>query len=294
MTTLLHGFSMALADSVPGVSGGTIAFILGFYERLLGAIDTIFHKCGPRRPAMRYLARFFLGWAAGLMLSLLLIAQLLEQHIYLLSSVFLGLTAASIPSILRSERRILRENRRECVWLLVGAAAVVALSALRRSPLISTSLRFSALRAADCVYVFFTGSLAVGATVLPGISGSSVLMIFGVYVPALRAVRQFFALDFSVLPGLVLLALGMVLGAAVFVRLIRRAMQHQRPRMIWAILGLMCGSLYAICLGPTTLESPLPPLAADTFRPLGFLLGIAILLLLEAFRRMSTHQTAQK
>ncbi len=274
---------MALADAVPGVSGGTIAFILGFYERLLGALGALFGHGGARRPAARYLAKLALGWAAGMTVSVLVIAELLDDHIYALSSLFLGLTAASVPLIVRAERRTLRSGVRSCWCFPIGLFAVVALAALRRSPLISTAVQFSALSAADCLYVLATGALAVGATVLPGISGSSVLMIFGVYVPALRAVREVLALDLTVLPGLALLALGFLVGAAVFARLIRRAMAQYRQQMLWAILGLMCGSLYAICLGPTTME--LPPLALSTFRPLGFALGIAVLFSLEAVSR---------
>jgi putative membrane protein len=188
-----------------------------------------------------------------------------------------------VPFIVRTERKTLRNGVKSCWCFPLGLIAVVALAALRRSPLMSTAVHFSALSAADCLYVLATGALAVGATVLPGISGSSVLMIFGVYVPALRAVRELLALDLAVLPGLALLALGFVIGAAVFARVIRRAMAQHRAQMLWAILGLMCGSLYAICLGPATME--LPPLTLSTFRPLAFALGVAVLLSLEAVSR---------
>lgn len=284
LLTAFHGFCMALADAVPGVSGGTIAFILGFYERLLSALGALLGRSGgARRPAARYLLRLGLGWAAGMLVSVLVIAELLERHIYALSSLFLGLTAASVPFIIRAERNTLRSGISKCWCFPLGLIAVVALTALRRSPLISTAVHFSALSAADCLYVLATGALAVGATVLPGISGSSVLMIFGVYVPALRAVREVLSLELTVLPGLALLALGFVLGAAVFARVIRRAMAQYRAQMLWAILGLMCGSLYAICLGPATME--LPPLTFASFRPLAFVLGAAVLLTLEAVSR---------
>ncbi len=117
--TAFHGFCMALADSVPGVSGGTIAFILGFYERFLGALNALFgSERAPRRPALRYLCKLGAGWCVGLVLSLLLISELLEQHIYLLSSLFLGLTSASIPFILRAERHTLRNHRGDLSGLL--------------------------------------------------------------------------------------------------------------------------------------------------------------------------------
>ena len=281
LLTAFHGFCMALADAVPGVSGGTIAFILGFYERLLGALGALTGASGaPRRPALAYLAKLGLGWAAGMLLSAVVLAELLDGHIYALSSLFLGLTAASIPLIVRSEAQTLRAHRACCWCFPLGLLAVVGLAALRRSPLIGAAVQMTALNVPDCLYMILTGALAIGAMVLPGISGSSVLMIFGVYVPALRAVRRVLALDFSALPGLVILAFGFVIGAAVFARLVRRAMLRFRPQMLWAILGLMCGSLYAICLGPASMD--LPPLSIASFRPAAFVLGAAVLLALEA------------
>ncbi len=134
----------------------------------------------------------------------------------------------------------------------------------------SSAVNYLSLSPADFVYLFFTGMLAIGAMVLPGISGSSLLMIFGVYVPTLRALTHLFELEPGVLPGLAILMLGFLIGAGIFARFIRRAMHTFRPQMIFLILGLMLGSLYAICLEPTTMESPMLPLTLPTFRMSGF------------------------
>ena len=103
---LFQGFCMALADSVPGVSGGTVAFILGFYERFISALHSLFGKdSDARRSAFRYLLKIGMGWAIGLTVSILLLARLFESHIYFLSSLFLGLTLASIPFIVKEEKK---------------------------------------------------------------------------------------------------------------------------------------------------------------------------------------------
>ncbi len=86
-----HGFSMAIADSMPGVSGGTIAFILGFYERFLGAIKDIFSKNREaRREAFVYLFKFAIGWAVGMSSCVLIISQSFEKNVYFMSSLFTG------------------------------------------------------------------------------------------------------------------------------------------------------------------------------------------------------------
>ena len=91
---------MALADSVPGVSGGTIAFILGFYDDLLRALQGLFNGKGPvRRQSLRALLRFGIGWGVGMAACILALAELFELHVYFMCSLFLGLSAAAFLPI---------------------------------------------------------------------------------------------------------------------------------------------------------------------------------------------------
>ena len=88
--TAFHGFCMALADSVPGVSGGTIAFILGFYDRFLDALHQLFGKDkDARRAAVRYLLQLGLGWVVGMVASVAALAELFASQVYFMSSLFL-------------------------------------------------------------------------------------------------------------------------------------------------------------------------------------------------------------
>lgn len=141
------------------------------------------------------------------------------------------------------------------------------------------------LQIPDAAYLFLAGAVAITAMVLPGISGSSILLIAGVYLPVIQAIRQFLHLDMQVVPGLMALGLGVIAGAALSIRAIRAALQKHRAAMIWFILGLMLGSLYAIVMGPASLQMPQPPLDAAAFRPLAFLLGAGLLAGLELLRR---------
>lgn len=108
LVNMFHGFCMALADSVPGVSGGTIAFILGFYDRFLNALHDLFSgTAAERKAALCYLVKLGLGWVVGMGLAATALAQVFESGIYVLSSAFLGLTIASLPFIIREERSTL-------------------------------------------------------------------------------------------------------------------------------------------------------------------------------------------
>lgn len=289
---LFQGFCMALADSVPGVSGGTVAFILGFYEPFLNAVHSLFGKDpAARRAALLYLLKLGIGWGTGLIGSILLLAQLFERNIYFLSSLFLGLTLASVPCIVKAERRQILGKPQNWPFALLGLALVCGLTWFRAVSPSGGALDYTALGLIQYGYLFLSGALAISAMVLPGISGSSLLLIMGVYLPTVNAVHSLLHLNLAVLPGLCVLALGVLAGAALSVRALRAALRKQRSRMLWLILGLILGSFASIAAGPTTLDTPRLPLGPDNFNVFGCLLGVAILLGLEGLKKLTqTHE----
>ena len=291
LLTPIHGFCMALADSVPGVSGGTVAFIMGFYDRFINALHDLFGRdAAARRTALAYLVKLGAGWVAGMALCVSLLADLFAAHICFMSSLFLGLTVASIPFVALAEKAALRRWQL-FPFALAGAALVAALTALRASSGLLT-VDMAHLQAPDAAYLFLAGAVVITAMVLPGISGSSILLIAGVYLPVIQAIRQFLHLDLQVLPGLLALGFGVIAGAALSIKAIRAALRKHRAAMIWFILGLMLGSLYAIVMGPASLQTPQPPLDAASFRPLAFLLGAGLLAGLELLHRHMERSAA--
>lgn len=286
LVNLFHGFCMALADSVPGVSGGTIAFILGFYDRFLNALHELFGRDREARlPALRYLVKLGAGWIIGMALAATALARVFDSGVYALSSAFLGLTAASLPFILKEERETLRGHAPSLPFALLGMALVIGLVALRGANM-GGALNLSSLHAWQYLYLFQTGMLAIMAMVLPGISGSTLLLVFGAYMPVITALHELMRFNFAVLPGLIVFGCGVLCGIALSIHFIRKALQQFRPQMVWFITGLMLGSLYAIVMGPATLAEPHPPLSLSTFSIPGFLAGIAVLGGLELARHM--------
>lgn len=282
LLTATHGFCMALADSVPGVSGGTIAFILGFYERLLSAIRGIVgSNKAIRRQSFRYLGKLGIGWALGMIAANLVLVSVFENHVHFMSSLFLGLTAVSIPLVIHSEYTVLKSKPVAVLCMLPGIAAVVGLVVVRNSAVPWIAINFLRLAPDSMLYLFLSGALAICAMVLPGISGSTLLMVFGVYLPTIYALRQVLALQFSYLPALLLLAAGAITGLLLFIRMLRGALTRYRAEMLYLVLGLMVGSLYAIWMGPTTLPVPQDALSIGTFNIWAFLIGGAILVGLE-------------
>ena len=292
--TAIHGFCMALADSVPGVSGGTIAFILGFYDRFLDALHNLFGKDkAARKAATLYLLKLGAGWVIGMGACVLALSKLFEAHIYFMSSLFLGLTLASFPFVIRAERETLRAQERYALFALFGLLLVVLLT-LVRSDTVAVSIRFAGAPLWMLGYIFCSGAVAITAMVLPGISGSTILLIAGVYLPAIQAVKTFLSLDLSVFPGLCALGFGVLAGIGFSIHAIRAALKKYRPQMVWFILGLMAGSLYAIVMGPAGLDTPQAPVGLATFDAAGFALGAAALLGLELFRKWTAQHPAQQ
>ena len=287
--TAIHGFCMALADSVPGVSGGTIAFILGFYDRFLNALHSLFGKdADARKSAIIYLLKLGLGWIFGMGACVLTLSRLFEAHIYFMSSLFLGLTLASFPFVLRAEKKSLRGQERYAPFALFGLLLVVLLTLLRANT-VGVAIRFADAPVWMLGYIFLSGAVAITAIVLPGISSSTILLIAGVYLPAIQAIRAFLGFDFSVFPGLCALGLGIIAGVGLSIHAIRAALRKYRSQMVWLILGLMAGSLYAIVMGPAGLDAPQPPVSFETFDLPGFALGVAILLGLELLRKWTAQ-----
>lgn len=293
IVTAFHGFCMALADSVPGVSGGTIAFILGFYERFLDALHALFRRDkAAQKAALHYLVRLGIGWVFGMGSCVVLLSSLFEQNIYFMSSLFLGLTACSIPFVASAEQTALKDLR-NAWFLLLGVAAVVGLTLLRAHTGGLGVIRYDQLQPLQYLYLFASGAVAITAMVLPGISGSSVLLIAGVYLPTIQAVHALLGFDLAVLPGLCALGLGVLAGVGGSIHAIRAALQDHRSPMVWLILGLMLGSLYAIANGPASLDTPLAPLSLATFHLPAFLLGVLILLALEALKKTMEKKTPE-
>lgn len=144
-----------------------------------------------RRQSLLFLLRLGIGWICGMGLSVTLLAGLFSTHIYAVSSLFLGLVAASIPLVAAEEKKTLGACRPwHILFFFAGAAAVVALS------LLHFSVPTEALDAPSALYVFVSGALAISAMVLPGISGSTLLLAFGLYVPIITAMKRFLRLIF--------------------------------------------------------------------------------------------------
>lgn len=282
---LIRGMFMAFADSVPGVSGGTIAFIMGFYNEFITSINTLVASSSRthKKKALVFLMKIGLGWIVGMVISIFLISAVFEHHIYAISSLFVGFILFSIPVVLKQEKHHLKNEFSHFIYLVIGILLVTLITYF--NPVASNSIQNINIRQLSpslAFYIFCVGAIAISAMILPGISGSTLLLIFGLYTPIINGLKHTMLLDFSYLPMLIIFGMGILFGVITVIRILNHLLKSRRSELIYFILGLMLGSLYAVFMGPTTLDRPLSPMDFRSFNFIFFLIGGLIILLLDS------------
>lgn len=280
----IRGFCMALADSVPGVSGGTVAFLLGFYDRFIGSVDDLLSgSLEKKKEALLFLVKLGIGWVCGMVLAILVLTRVFESHIYAICSMFIGFILFAIPIVVSEEKGTLRSKPGAAFFALVGAAVVCAITYF--NPVSGgSSMDLGHLDLRLGVYVFLAGAVAISAMVLPGISGSTLLLIMGLYLPIVSAIKDILHFDFGAFPTVFLFGCGALIGIFSVVKLIRKALERFRAQTIYLIIGLMAGSVYAVIEGPKTLDTPQEALSLGTFQILFFVIGGAVIMLLQKMK----------
>ncbi|MDO8861246.1 DUF368 domain-containing protein [Haliea sp. E1-2-M8] len=233
----LRGVLMGAADIVPGVSGGTMAFITGIYDRLLGSIRAFDLRClrllwqGRVRDAWEHVdGGFLLALVLGILTSILslarLVSWLLAEYPVPLWAFFFGLILASALVLVR---HVPHWTASRVACLLVG---LVLAAGIALSPAVAM--------APGLPGIFLAGFIAICAMILPGISGSFILILLGMYGPILNAVKN---LELDVMA---VFALGAGLGLMCFSRLLHWLLHHYHAATMALLTGFLFGSLLVV------------------------------------------------
>lgn len=233
----LQGLMMGTADVIPGVSGGTVALIVGIYERL---IDTIHHvaagavslvrrdpaaaRADWRRAEFGLVLPLGVGIVVALGVGSVVLPPLIEAYPVITSSVFFGLIAAALPF---PWRRIGVTRRRHYALAVAGAAVAFVLAGLAPVTVTDPTL----------LMVFAAAAVAICAMILPGVSGAYLLLVMGMYEVTLHAVS---ALDAAYVA---VFAAGAVTGLGVFSKLLSWLLAARHDATMAVLVGLMAGSL---------------------------------------------------
>lgn len=284
---VLGGFLMALADSVPGVSGGTVAFLMGFYDDFISSLNDIVSKDKEKqKKAVHFLIKMGGGWIVGMASAALVITSVFETYIYNVSSLFMGFVLCAIPVIIMEEKDSFKGKYQNLIFSVFGAAIVIGITYFSGSSA-SGSIAWGDFSFGAGVFLFVCGMCAISAMVLPGISGSSLLLVFGFYQAVMEAIRGLLHLQFEYIPGLVIFGCGILLGILTVVKGLKAALTKKRSATMYTILGMMLGSIYAIVMGPTSLKNnPQPAMTPETFSLLFFIIGGVVIQGLQLLKRV--------
>ncbi len=240
LSLVFKGMAMGMAEVVPGVSGGTIAFITGIYERLIFAIKSVdgeFLKLlfkGKIKAAWHKIDGNFLlfligGMVLGIGIGVFAITWLLEHHPLLIWGFFFGLILASVYVVAKD---INHWNTAPIIALVLGAILVYYVTIAVPSSA-NTALWF----------VFLCGAVAISALLLPGLSGSFILLLLGMYTYIIPKVKDIISGDLSGLLVIAVFAGGCLTGLLSFSRVLTWAFKNYKNLTLAFLTGLMIGSL---------------------------------------------------
>lgn len=235
---IYRGILMGISDLIPGVSGGTIAFILGIYDRLLEAISGFFSREWKKQ--LGFLVPLVTGIGITLLVFSRFIEFLLENHYEATQFFFMGLILGVLPYIMKQAEVKKNFTARHLVILLVIGAALASMAFIQTSDNIAP---ITELSTPTFFLLFFSGWIASMAMLLPGISGSFILLLIGVYSTAINA------LSTLNLPIVLVIGAGVMVGFVVSSKVISYLLEHFTYVTYAAIIGLILGSLFVVFPG---------------------------------------------
>lgn len=244
---IIKGMIIGIANVIPGLSGGTIAVSMGIYEKLIHTINNIFKtpfKC------IKEIWTYIVGIGLGIIVAVFGITYLFEVSPIPTAMLFVGLILGAIPTIggKINERNI---SKRDIITFVVFLAIIIAVPFLKSSVAIINENVMSTY-----IILFLLGIVAAATMVIPGVSGSMILMAFGYYEYIMGTISEFikavfnfeFAAAFEEMLILAPFGIGVLIGIVAIAKLIEWLLEHHEKTVYWGILGLLVASPFPIII----------------------------------------------
>ncbi|MCI8889518.1 MAG: DUF368 domain-containing protein [Hungatella sp.] len=274
---IIKGMLIGIANIIPGVSGGTMAVSLGIYDKLISSVSGLLKDW---KSSLKTLLPIVLGCALGIVAFTYAIEYLLSRHTFLTCMAFVGLILGGIPILLASLKKELQKSGSRIG--LSGVLAFVLLFAVAVFlPMMNAEdevLKTFSVSPGTMVSLFFVGVVASATMVIPGVSGSLVMMILGYYYGIINTIKSFLdslkAFDTAgLIHGFALLVpfgIGVLLGIFLIAKLITFLFEKYGIQTYCAILGLIAASPFAIFYNTGALSR------ISSLSPVSVLLGILL------------------
>jgi putative membrane protein len=258
----LNGLAFGITETIPGVSGGTIAIILGFYSEL---IETINHFFRDYKKYLKFLIPVILGAVSGILLFSSIIHYLLTYHSFPTMLFFIGLITGIIPLIFNKVKEPGQGFKiKEILLIVIPFIVLIVISELKGISIPEPETAINDVNFPFMIFIFFAGMIAAAALIIPGISGSFILLLLGLYpliIYAVSSIRILFS-DFSntvlflnIVKVLGPLAIGIIIGGLSMARIIEKLLNNYHKIIYSVILGLLSGSVVVLLKAPMVYKS---------------------------------------
>ena len=268
----IKGFIMGIANIIPGVSGGTLAIILGIYEDFIGALSHFFKN-------FKKNLIFILPVGLGMLAAIATMSNVIDYslHKFTLATVmfFVGLVLGGIPLLLNKVKG--KKDSKvfaDIIAFIITFSIVIFMAVAKLIFSTDFSISFAHLSIVSLILIFLVGILAAGTMVIPGVSGSLVLMLIGYYEPVIKTIKSLVHFDNVAHNGLIILifGLGIIVGIVGIARLFEYLFKKHETVTYYGVLGFIFASVIAIPISTFTSISV-------TFKVLELVIGLVFLLI---------------
>ena len=254
LTLAIKGFLIGVANIIPGVSGGTLAITLGIYEKLIGAISHFFKN-------LKENIKFIIPIGIGAVLSILLLSRVISFCLdkYTLATIlfFIGLILGGIP-LLNKKIKGHYKNVSNIIIFLLSFGFVVALSIFKGENVVS----FENMQVINYIMLFLVGVVAAATMIIPGVSGSFVLMLLGYYKPIVDTIGDLTKFNniWQDMMILVPFGIGVLVGIVAISKLLEFLFKKYEVKTYFGVMGFIMASIITIFTGAEGLVFSVPQL----------------------------------
>lgn len=237
LRNILNGVVLGVSNIIPGVSAGTMLVVLGIYDKLIKAISNIFRNF---KKNFRFLFFIGLGILLGILLFSNILSYFLDKYPWQMNYLFIGLILGTFGVLFRTVKHF-NPNKLSYIFFVITFLILIAVRFMDIS--IYNQNIIDELNLGNIIMLFFSGFIAASAMVIPGLSGSFILIVFGMYNSLIVAVSELNILI------LIPFGIGVILGFLFMIRVIEYLLKEFKIQTYMGILGLVTGSLILIFPG---------------------------------------------
>lgn len=244
---LIKGFFMGIANVIPGVSGGTIAIILGIYEKFISSISNIFKNL---KENLKFLIPIVIGMGLAIVTTSKIVGYSYDHFPLPTIMFFVGLVFGGIPLLMKNVKG--KKESKELssyIIFIITFLLVLFMASYKLIFSLNNEVSFASMNIIGYILLFIVGIVAAATMVIPGISGSLVLMILGYYYPVIDTINNLFKDDFihnAIILGI--FGIGIIIGILLISKILEMLFKNYSTKTYFGVLGFVFASIIAIPL----------------------------------------------